>query len=38
MHLMVNSWFPAWLEGRKPKKTAYTYVDRMDYSSLPPAN
>ena len=38
MHLMVNSWFPAWLEGRKPKKTAYTYVDWMDYSSLSPAN
>lgn len=37
MHLMVNSWFPAWLEGRKPKKTAHTYVDWMGYESQPPA-
>ena len=37
MHLMVNSWFPSWLEGRRPKKTTYTYVDWMAYESLPPA-
>lgn len=31
MHLMANTWFPVWLEGRKPKKTVYTYGDRIDY-------
>lgn len=31
MHLMVNSWFPIWLEGRKPKKTVYSQVDRIDF-------
>jgi endo-1,3-1,4-beta-glycanase ExoK len=35
MHLMVNSWFPSWLEGRRPKKTAYTYVDRISYTPQP---
>ncbi len=37
MHLMVNSWFPRWLEGKRPKKTAYTYVDRISYKAQPPA-
>ena len=37
MHLMVNSWFPRWLEGKRPKKTSYTYVDSMGYVSRPPA-
>ncbi len=37
MHLMVNSWFPNWLEGRKPKKNAYTYVDWISYEARPPA-
>ena len=33
MHLMVNSWFPTWLEGRKPKKTVYTQIDRIRYDA-----
>jgi beta-glucanase (GH16 family) len=37
MHLMVNSWFPSWLEGRRPKKDAFTYVDRISYEAQPPA-
>ncbi len=37
MHLMVNSWFPAWLEGKRPKKAAYTYVDRISYEAPPTA-
>jgi endo-1,3-1,4-beta-glycanase ExoK len=37
MHLMVNSWFPSWLEGRRPKKNAYTYVDWISYEAQPPA-
>jgi endo-1,3-1,4-beta-glycanase ExoK len=37
MHLMVNSWFPTWLEGRRPKKTAYTYVDWISYEAPPAA-
>ncbi len=32
MHLMVNTWFPSWLEGRKQKKTVYTYVDSIQYT------
>ncbi|HEX2740842.1 MAG TPA: glycoside hydrolase family 16 protein [Rubrobacter sp.] len=35
MHLMLNSWFPNWLESRKPKKTTYTYVDRISFSVQP---
>jgi endo-1,3-1,4-beta-glycanase ExoK len=35
MHLMLNSWFPAWLDGRRPKKNAYTYVDRIDFVARP---
>lgn len=27
MHLMVNSWFPSWLDGRKPKRNVFTTVD-----------
>ncbi len=37
MHLMVNTWFPSWLEDRRPKKTTYTYVDWMGYEAQPPA-
>jgi beta-glucanase (GH16 family) len=37
MHLMVNSWFPRWLEGRRPKKTAFTYVDFIGYQAPPAA-
>ena len=37
MHLMVNSWFPGWLEGRRPKKTAFTYVDWIGYQAPPAA-
>ena len=37
MHLMVNSWFPRWLEGRRPKKTAFTYVDWIGYQAPPAA-
>lgn len=35
MHLMLNSWFPVWLDGRRPKKTTYTYVDRIDFVARP---
>ena len=35
MHLMLNSWFPRWLDGRRPKKTAYAYVDRIDFVAQP---
>jgi len=37
MHLMVNSWFPSWLEGKGPKKTAFTYVDFIGYQAPPAA-
>lgn len=32
MQLMLNTWFPRWLEGRKPKKTVYTLVDSISYA------
>jgi endo-1,3-1,4-beta-glycanase ExoK len=32
MHLMLNSWFPRWLDGRRTKKTSYTYVDRISFA------
>lgn len=32
MHLMLNTWFPSWLEGRKQKKTVYTLVDSISYT------
>ncbi len=35
MHLMLNSWFPRWLDGRRPKKTVYTYVDRISFKAQP---
>jgi hypothetical protein len=35
MHLMLNTWFPTWLDGRRPKKTAYTYVDSIGYVAQP---
>jgi hypothetical protein len=27
MRLLVNSWYPTWLPGKKPKTNRYTYVD-----------
>ena len=33
MHLMVNTWYPTWLSGRKPKKTVYTQVDWIRFVS-----
>ena len=35
MHLMVNTWFPRWLDGRRPKKTVYTLVDSVGYTAQP---
>ena len=35
MHLMLNTWFPNWLDGRRPKKTTYTYVDSVGYTAQP---
>jgi endo-1,3-1,4-beta-glycanase ExoK len=35
MHLMLNSWFPSWLDGKRPKKATYTYVDSIDYAVQP---
>lgn len=35
MHLMLNTWFPNWLDGRRPKKTTYTYVDSIGYTAQP---
>jgi len=31
MHLMLNSWFPYWLEGEKPDHDAVTLVDWIKY-------
>ena len=28
MHLMLNSWFPVWLDGRRPKKNTYDFAAR----------
>jgi endo-1,3-1,4-beta-glycanase ExoK len=33
MHLMVNSWFPAWLNGNRPKKTVYTQIDWIRFTA-----
>ena len=35
MHLMVNSWYPTWLSGKKLRKTAYTTVDSIRYTAAP---
>lgn len=35
MHLMLNSWFPRWLDGRRPKKNVHTYVDRISFQAQP---
>jgi beta-glucanase (GH16 family) len=35
MHLMLNSWFPRWLDGRKLKKNTHTYVDRIYFQAQP---
>ena|GEM_PF-2387675 len=32
MHLMVNTWFPSWLEGRKQKRAVYTLLDNVSYT------
>jgi hypothetical protein len=31
----AGCWFPRWLDGRRPKKTAYAYVDRIDFVAQP---
>jgi len=31
MHLLVNTWFPSWLEGRKQNHVAYNLVDYVGY-------
>ncbi len=31
MKLMINSWFPHWLEGREPEEDAFTLVDWIKY-------
>jgi beta-glucanase (GH16 family) len=36
-HLMVNSWCPGWLEGKRPKKSAPTQVDWIGYEAQPTA-
>lgn len=33
MHLMLNTWFPTWLDGKRPKRTAYTYADWIDFTA-----
>lgn len=32
MRLMVNSWFPAWLDGTKPRTYKRLLVDSIRYS------
>lgn len=32
VHLMLNTWFPGWLEGRKHKRTLYTLIDSISYA------
>lgn len=32
MNLYLNSWYPAWLEGRKPNKDRYVLVDRIEHT------
>lgn len=31
MHLMVNTWFPAWLKGKEPRHDASLHVDYVSY-------
>lgn len=31
MHLMVNTWYPTWLNPKRPNKTVYTLVDHIGY-------
>ena len=31
MRLLVNSWFPDWLNGTLPEKDVYTLVDWIQY-------
>jgi hypothetical protein len=33
MHPTLNSWFPTWLDGRKPKKDLYTTVDGISFEA-----
>jgi len=33
MHLMLNTWCPNWMNGKRPKTSAYTYVDRIDFAA-----
>lgn len=32
MHLMVNSWFPTWLDGRKPRTDKFLLVDWIQHA------
>lgn len=32
MYLMVNAWFPSWLDGRKPRTDKVLLVDRIEYA------
>ena len=32
MHLMVNAWFPTWLDGRKPRADKFLLVDRIQHT------
>ena len=34
MHLLLNSRLPRWLEGRKPKKNAFDYVDGISFEAV----
>ncbi len=31
MHLMVNAWFPNWLDGRRPRTDKFLLVDRIQH-------
>ena len=33
MHLYVNAWYPAWLEGKKPLTTQTVLVDKIGYTA-----
>ncbi len=35
MYLMVNSWFPTWLDGRKPRMDRFLLIDRSQHTQQP---
>ena len=35
MHLIVNSWFPTWLDGRKPRTDKFLLVDWIQHTQQP---